>query len=158
MKRAEFWFYTFPLWYAIHELEELLGFTSWKKNTLPHLPENVQNLFQPVSFAKFSKAIIFETLLILGVWIEWWSPENHFWFVITIVFTSHFLSRIIQSILFRKASLWLNSSIVLLPVCVFFIIESFPYVVWDSFIQELLLAIGLMLLFFWGLFSFFKST
>ena len=70
MERAEFWFYTFPLWYAIHELEELLGFTSWKKNTLPHLSENVQNLFQPVSFAKFSKAIIFETLLILGVWIE----------------------------------------------------------------------------------------
>lgn len=104
MERADFWFYTFPLWYAIHELEELLGFTSWKKNTLPHLPENVQNLFQPVSFAKFSKAIIFETLLILGVWIEWWSPENHFWFVIIsyllviffpILFSQSYLERLV---------------------------------------------------------------
>lgn len=156
MEWAMLWFFLFPVVYFLHELEELVGFEQRKRQGIKKLPKRLQNPLTSLSFAKFFKAILIETFLMLLIWIGSRSVESSFWFAVSIVFTFHFLFHLLQALFFRNRTLWAKSSIFLFPIGIFFIIKTFPELYSEHFLRELLIAGVLMLLFFSFLIFFFR--
>lgn len=99
------WFFLFPIVYFFHELEEVVGFEQRKRQGIKKLPKRLQNPLTSLSFAKFFKAILIETFLMLLIWIGSRSVESSFWFAVSIVFTFHFLFHLLQALFFRNRTL-----------------------------------------------------
>lgn len=155
MEWATLWFFLFPIIYSLHELEELIGFKQRKKQDIKKFPKKLWAFLTKLSFAKFFKAILVETFLMLQIRIGSRYVGSSFWFAVSIVFTTHFLFHLLQALFLKNWSLWAKSSLVLLPIASFFSVKAFPELYSEHFLRELLIAGVLMILFFNFLIFFF---
>ena len=119
-------FWLFPIIFMLHEMEEIIGFKIWsdKNRDIVGKYRWLSMLYRNFSNEGFSAAILEEYLLcIIITGASIFLKVYIVWIGAFIAFSSHLVVHIIQSIVVKRYIPALASSIILLPISIFFIIK-----------------------------------
>lgn len=141
----------FPIFFMLHEMEEIIGFRLWlnrNKSLVTKYP-SLSKIYKNFSTEGFAVAVLEEyllCLLITGASIYF--KSYIVWLGAFIAFTLHLVAHLIQGLVLRRYIPTLFSSLILLPFCsiiIVRIIESFSYKPSIILISSLLAILAMLL-------------
>ena len=118
----------FPILFIVHDMEEIMGFDLWLKKNRTLLDEKypkISNTYKPYSTEGMTAAVMEEMVLCLVICIITRYTEFYgVWLGAFIAYTFHLIVHIGQSIVIRKYIPAVITSIICLPLSIWFIAIS----------------------------------
>lgn len=127
-------FWLFPIIFMLHEMEEIIGLKIWFEKNIDIVKKYniLKKLYNIFSNEGFAIAVLEEYILciiITSISVFW--KIHIIWIGAFIAFSLHLLVHIIQSIIIKKYTPALISSIALLPISIFLIYKAIYYLKYD---------------------------
>lgn len=152
----EKYLWLFPILFIFHDMEEIIGYGTWLRNNkellcnrFPCLSKmKIYNVYttEGMALAVFEEFILCIIFCVTSMLSNWYA----LWLGTFIAYTIHLVIHIVQSIIIRKYIPALATSIIALPLSVYFISESIAlleytvsYVILFSIIGIAVVAINL---------------
>ena len=118
----------FPILFIVHDMEEIIGFGLWLAKNRVFLDDkypNISNQYKPYSTEGMAAAVMEEMILCLGICIVSRFTEFYgLWLGTFVAYTIHLVVHIGQSIVIRKYIPAVITSIICLPISIWFIASS----------------------------------
>lgn len=126
--------WAFPILFIVHDMEEIMGFGLWLRKNRTLLDKNyprISNTYKPYSTEGMTAAVMEEMVLCLVICIITRFTEFYgLWLGAFIAYTFHLTIHIGQSIVIKKYIPAVITSIICLPLSIWFIavsISTFSY-------------------------------
>lgn len=140
----------FPILFIVHDMEEIIGFGLWLKRNIKLLDEKypkISNKYKPYSTEGMAAAVMEELVICLVICIITRFTECYgLWLGSFIAYTLHLIIHMGQSIVIKKYIPAVITSIICLPISVWFIAISISALSY-SIVQVLIFSLmGIVLI------------
>jgi len=125
--------------FVIHEIEEIYFLPKWLKDNREDLKIDKGKLINRKQFS----IIVIEEFIIL-VYISFFCYNKQIWGGVLIAYTLHLFIHLIQSIVFMKNKLFIFSSYIEIPICIYLIFNYFKGKNLNEYIAISIIAIFMM--------------
>lgn len=140
----------FPVIFMFHEMEEIIGFRFWLRENKAMLCEKYPKIAKEYEYhstegfalAVFEEYILCLLISVIAVYSGWYG----LWFGGFIAYGIHLIAHIGQSIIIKKYIPALATSLLTLPLSVYFIIKSNGYLMYSVFEIVIYSIIGIVVI------------
>lgn len=134
----EKYIWLFPILFIFHDMEEIIGYGTWLRNNKEMLRNRFPSLSkikifdvyttEGMALAVFEELILCIIFCVISILSKWYA----LWLGAFIAYTIHLVIHIVQSIIIRKYIPALATSIIALPLSIYFISESMALLAYTS--------------------------
>ncbi|MGN0395715.1 MAG: HXXEE domain-containing protein [Coprococcus sp.] len=126
----------FPILFIVHDMEEIMGFGLWLAKNRVFLDDKypkISNKYKPYSTEGMAAAVMEEMVVCLGICIVSRFTECYgLWLGAFVAYTIHLVVHIGQSIVIRKYIPAVITSIICLPISIWFIASSIAWLSYSA--------------------------